>query len=199
MLLLDFLGIGVPTPPPSRPSTPDLTELEPCVDEIDEAVRTALSESGKNLSHSGSTVNAPKKHIPISNKLQEKSAPSETAQEAKFSQETEKVSVWGVEGKLSLKCKINVKSLSVTFNKYERPLAKGTVTGVSAEIKLAQGNMDVSGALGQGSVIDMTETGAYYRERCVCIVCVCVHVCVNCLLCVCLCASLPYFCGSSLS
>lgn len=74
-------------------------------------------------------------------------------------------SVWGMEGKLSLRCKLNVNSLTVTFNKQEHPLARGSVSGVSAEVRLAQGNMEISGALGQGSVVDMTETGAYYRER----------------------------------
>jgi len=166
VLLLDFLGIGVPTPLPSRPSTPDLIEPEPSADEIKEALRATLSEGERLLSHNGATVSDLKKPIPKRRKLQEKSAPSsKDVQEAKSSHEAEKISVWGVEGKLSLNCKINVKSLSVTFNKYEHPLAKGTVTGVSAGIKLAQGNMDISGALGQGSVIDMTETGAYYRER----------------------------------
>lgn len=74
-------------------------------------------------------------------------------------------SVWGVEGKMSLQLKLNVKSLTVTFNKPEHPLARGGVSGVTAEVKLVRGNMEISGSLGQGSVLDMTETGAYYRER----------------------------------
>lgn len=93
-------------------------------------------------------------------------------QEAQFSsapgigvESPQKSSVLGVEGKLSLRCKLNVNSLTVTFNKQEHPLARGSVGGVTAEVRLAQGNMEISGALGQGSVVDMTETGAYYRER----------------------------------
>ena len=74
-------------------------------------------------------------------------------------------SVWGVEGKLSVRVKLNVNSLTVTFNKLEHPLARGGVAGVTAEVKLRRGNIDISGSLGQGSVMDMTETGAYYRER----------------------------------
>ena len=74
-------------------------------------------------------------------------------------------SVWGVEGKLSAKVKLNLSSLTVTFNKPEHPLARGSVSVVTAEVKLTKGNLELSGALGQGSVIDMTGTGTYYRER----------------------------------
>lgn len=76
------------------------------------------------------------------------------------------VSVWGMEGKISIRAKLNVNSLTVTFNKPEHPLARGGVSGVTAEVKLRHGNIEISGSLGQGSVMDMTETGAYYRERC---------------------------------
>lgn len=78
-----------------------------------------------------------------------------------------KATVWGVEGKISLDVAIRVKSLSVTFNKPEHPLAKGSVSSLSAQAVVKKGNVEISGSLGQASVVDLTQTGAYYRERCV--------------------------------
>ena len=74
-------------------------------------------------------------------------------------------SVWGVEGKLSVEVCLNVRSLTVTFNKPEHPLARGNVSSLSAQLELNKGNVKISGSLGQASVIDLTETGAFYRER----------------------------------
>ena len=78
---------------------------------------------------------------------------------------TSSSSVWGVEGKMSMELALNVRSLTVTFNKPEHPLARGNVSSLSAQLQLSKGNMKVSGSLGQASVIDLTETGAFYRER----------------------------------
>lgn len=74
-------------------------------------------------------------------------------------------SVWGVDGKMSMGVKLNVKSLTVTFNKPDHPLARGNVSLVSAQVKMRRGNVEIVGRLGQASVSDLTETGAYYRER----------------------------------
>ena len=74
-------------------------------------------------------------------------------------------SVWGVEGKPSMSVILNVRSLTVTFNKPEHPLAQGMVSTLTANIDMNRGNIGLSGSLGQASVVDLTETGAYYRER----------------------------------
>ena len=76
-----------------------------------------------------------------------------------------KSTVWGTEGKMSWDVGLNVKSLTVTFNKPEHPLARGNVSSLKARVELSEGNTQVSGSLGQASVVDLTETGAYYRER----------------------------------
>ena len=74
-------------------------------------------------------------------------------------------SVWGVEGKASVDISLKVKSLTVTFNKPEHPLARGVVSELVAKVESRRGNLQLSGVLGQASVVDLTETGAYYRER----------------------------------
>ena len=90
----------------------------------------------------------------------------------------EGVTVWGVESKGSIDISLKVGSLTVTFNKPEHPLAQGVVSDLVAKVESRRGNLQLSGRLGQASVVDLTETGAYYRERCVCVcVCVCVHSC----------------------
>ena len=73
--------------------------------------------------------------------------------------------MWGVEGKMSVEVMLNVKSLTVTFNKPDHPLARGSVTSLSTQLQLNKGNVAISGYLGQASVTDLTETGAFYRER----------------------------------
>jgi len=74
-------------------------------------------------------------------------------------------SVWGCEDKPSFQVDLCIQSLSVTFNKPEHPFAKGTVSGVKASVKYQKGNINASGKLSQASVTDLTDTGAYYRER----------------------------------
>ena len=73
--------------------------------------------------------------------------------------------VWGVEGKASVDLSLKVRSLTVTFNKPEHPLAQGVVSELVAKVETRRGNLQLSGKLGQASVVDLTETGAYYRER----------------------------------
>ena len=74
-------------------------------------------------------------------------------------------SVWGVEGKMSMELTLNIRSLTVTFNKPEHPLARGNVSSLTAQLELSKGNMKICGSLGQASVTDLTEHGAFYRER----------------------------------
>ena len=66
---------------------------------------------------------------------------------------------------MSMEVTLNVKSLTVTFNKPEHPLARGNVTSLSTQLHLNKGNVTITGSLGQASVTDLTETGAFYRER----------------------------------
>ena len=73
--------------------------------------------------------------------------------------------VWGAEDKMSLDISLNVRSLTVTFNKPEHPLTQGVVSSLAARVETSRGNLKLSGSLGQASVVDLTETGAYYRER----------------------------------
>ena len=73
--------------------------------------------------------------------------------------------MWGVEGKGSVDLSLKVRSLTVTFNKPEHPLAQGVVSELVAKVETRRGNLQLSGKLGQASVVDLTETGDYYRER----------------------------------
>ena len=95
----------------------------------------------------------------------EKQARTQTERGGDVGQSTSSSSVWGVEGKMSMEVCLNVRSLTVTFNKPEHPLARGTVSSLLAKLELSKGNVKISGSLGQASVIDLTETGVFYRER----------------------------------
>lgn len=210
VLLLDYLGIGIPTPPPSHPDTPDGERAFPAQDRepgngpasrdqgigrvssehstsrvaglVDESLlsdaRDLLSldaEVGNSMYTSAyqSIPSGGREKTPETGGAFELGGFSDLSNiQEEYSHVTTPLSggrvggsVWGVEGKLSLQVKLNVNSLTVTFNKLEHPLARGGVAGVSAEVKLRRGNIEISGSLGQGSVMDMTETGAYYRER----------------------------------
>jgi hypothetical protein len=198
VLLLDYLGIGIPTPPPSRPESPELeaTTQPPQVPEGESVGQTVdpLGDRGRG-GVDGSVVSDAKNMLNLGGSLYMstyQTLPEEGGGNDDTESSTETgtvtdisgvntsastpgsggrisrdhgVSVWGVDGKISARVKLNVNSLTVTFNKPEHPLARGGVSGVTAEVKLRRGNMEISGSLGQGSVIDMTETGAYYRER----------------------------------
>lgn len=212
VLLLDYLGIGIPTPPPSRPETPEPEVDEPAQVRWSDAItlggqniadthtfsssdqaKRAMGERGMDdslLSDSkdmGSLYLSTYQTLPeeghgqdegrgqddkagtgivtdLSGLQEAYSMVSTPASGGRVSRD-QGVSVWGMEGKVSVWVKLNVNSLTVTFNKPEHPLARGGVSGVTAEVKLRRGNMEISGSLGQGSVVDMTETGAYYRER----------------------------------
>ena len=225
VLLLDYLGIGIPTPPPSPTSS--LLVLEEEEEETQQqqqqqqqqtqqqhyhqqqhellmttdqpadgvqgtsSVPASLPISGLEQSVSGDmrhTVSHPNTtdpHLPHSTALSATSPEGSLYTSAwsnplhspcdntssrlpSLSGETpdEKPgSVWGVEGKLSFDISLNVHSLTVTFNKPEHPLAQGVVSSLAARVEGRRGNVQLSGSLGQASVVDLTETGAYYRER----------------------------------
>ena len=242
VLLFDYLGIGVPTPPPSRSDTPTCPEAQP-----EEPVQVSAAPKGSGAQHhqsrsavtqpqapgregvntglSGATQPRPPRREGVNTGLsmvdaslledamdfcslgsdenslyvsafqQPSTAPgdhhgnkggetlgmlfedSAIFESLQFDQKEEegegegekgvRATVWGAEGKLSLNIAVQVKSLSVTFNKPEHALAKGSVRSLSALLALNDGNTDISGSLGQASVLDLTQTGAYYRERCV--------------------------------
>ena len=135
VLLFDYLGIGVPTPP-SSPS-----EATPTSTSLDELEQYSLTTDG-------SVYIKPVKSVPETSLLRDKSS-----------------TVWGSDGKLSAEVSLRVQSLSLTLNKQEHPLSRGTATELSADINISHGNVRVKGSLGTATLIDLTETGSYYRER----------------------------------
>lgn len=204
VLLFDYLGVGIPTPPPSEPASPTGSEksgegVEPCTtwstiapgscgvdatatpiatpppdprrdedssfplhmsvkidqslqqDAFDffELVKDAAIDGEEDVGVGESVANDP---TPL----------DDGEEESTLKPHGE---VWGVEGKMNAKVVLCVKFLSVTFNKPEHPLARGSVSLLNASVRMERGNMEVEGSLGQASLLDLTETGAYYRER----------------------------------
>ena len=155
VLLFDFLEIGVPTPPSSPLATSPVSfdfSPPPLSKENDSLERYSLKTDGSI-------------YIAPQDKLAQ-----ETSQTSSFTTESSperdiRSTVWGVEGKISAHIKLKVQSLSVTFNKPEHPLARGIASVLQAEVTLFQGNARLKGSLGQASLLDLTDTGAYYRER----------------------------------
>ena len=238
VLLLDYLGIGIPTPPPSPSS---LLEMEEEVDETQQQQqqrsqvqqsKQQTNQSPQQHHHEASTTgsdlmvsrSAPGSLLlsqlnrslnqdaldfgslpgPPGNLAPTQSEPLRRSRPTSFTSVTpegntyssswvnplvspcdstswtlpqtlnkvhdpltgsEGDSVWGTEGKMSVNLSLNVHSLTVTFNKPEHPLATGVVSTLAAEVEVSRGNFKLSGSLGQASVVDLTETGAYYRER----------------------------------
>ena len=196
VLLFDYLGVGIPTPPPSEPATPTGGEREGGGESF------SWPSSGEKINVPAAPFQDPKKDddsalplllgVRIDQSLQqdafdyleldtaashvedEGAAATPMCPPASFDggesgsgESTLKARsvVWGVEGKMSAKVVLCVKFLSVTFNKPEHPLARGSVSLLNATVGLSRGNMEVEGSLGQASLLDLTETGAYYRER----------------------------------
>ena len=218
VLLFDYLGIGIPTPPPSRPDTPtnDDFEFEPPLEasyrfaspppkaegfqsqysdaprtETTENVEASMYYAMRNVSNIDKSLQEDALDF-CSLGSDESNARWQTAQSQEsisegpgalseqISQDEDslisagirvqspgelKSSVWGVEGKMSWDITLNVRSLTVTFNKLEHPLAQGTVSSLTCHVNREMANLSISGSLGQASVVDLTETGAYYRER----------------------------------
>lgn len=212
VLLFDYLGIGIPTPPPSRPDTPTSEESFhpqskgtsvnfqslPEEDLPPTAFETGLKGAASSISSMDKSLledaidfcslgpnedslymsawrNPPEQSIRSHfsepdvgifsdhSTLQGSSMGSIRSEDQ--GEAEGKSTVWGTEGKMSWDVGLNVKSLTVTFNKPEHPLARGNVSSLKARLELSKGNTRISGSLGQASVLDLTETGAYYRER----------------------------------
>ena len=200
VVLFDYLGIGIPTPPPSRSATPEPPPITvpselvmtgsthiPSVDRslLEDAMEFTSLGSDPSISLYRSAWQDLPSH-------DETSVPNQPSPENSLSPplidplegDEDGKSVWGVDGKMCVGVELSVKSLTVTFNKLEHPLARGNVSHVTAQLKLNRGNTEIKGMLGEASVVDLTETGTYYKERCVlCVLCVCVYVCA----CVCMC------------
>ncbi len=149
VLFFDYLGIGVPTPPSSptddHPSffQPDDGETTPTTNEVPDLGMYSLKPDG-SLRIITPQVSPVKEDVPI---------------------KPCKSTVWGAEGKLSVGLKLCVPSLTVTLNKPEHPLARGVASGLEVEATLEQSNILVKGSLGQASLVDLTDTGAYYRDK----------------------------------
>lgn len=204
VVLLDFFGIGIPTPPSSRSPSPTPAETpsgkqQPMdtsssvfgrdqysllsnakrpfnnISNVPDSIvidrmlsyhdfdSTPPGEVNMPLDSPSNTIDgslSSSRFFPSSRQtvsdmtVNTKSTSSETV-----------TSVWGIEDKPSFHVHLSVQSLSVTFNKPEHPLAKGIVSSVRSSVKYLKGNITISGTLGQASVTDLTDTGAYYRER----------------------------------
>ncbi len=228
VVLFDYLGIGIPTPPPSRPGTPTdddddghervAASLQAASDALrfqvdgeehqlwavpstpgvnfvragrsSEEIRTSLSPGGlidKSFQEDardfcslgsddgtryGSKTTGGKafEQPPCKGGSLEETAAKESGDSVRTAEEggedsSVKASVWGVEGKIGLDVKLHVRALTVTFNKPEHPLARGSVSALQARVGVSKGNVRLTGSLGQASVVDLTETGCYYRER----------------------------------
>ena len=201
MVLLDFFGIGIPTPPSSRSPSPPPPPAETTNEKPLDMSSNVFGREQHSLSFSikkpfSSAVNLPdsslidqmlsyhdfdmmapnEANIPEGNSVSETSmngsrlfqsshqAYSEATLNAR-SVSSDSSTVWGIEDKPSFQIRLSVHSLSVTFNKPEHPFAKGIVSSVKSSVKYQKGNIAISGTLGQASVTDLTDTGAYYRER----------------------------------
>ena len=152
VLFFDYLGIGVPTPPVSpTEDTPTFFTETNSDEEIDSNLYSLKPDGSiyiKEEDRSPSLTEAP---VIIG------ASPD--------AEEHRKSTVWGVEGKISASVNLKVQSLTVTLNKPEHPLARGVANELRAEATLDSSNITVSGSLGQASLVDLTDTGAYYRER----------------------------------
>jgi len=193
-VLLDFFGIGIPTPPSSRSPSPAPAEtanekqqpldMSSNVFGREQPKRSFNSVSNlpdssmidQMLSYHNFDLMAPSDMspgIPASNTVEDLiNNPSGLFQNSlndmvgvTKSASSDMSSVWGIEDKPSFQVHLSIHSLSVTFNKPEHPFAKGIVSGVKSSVKYLKGNINISGTLGQASMTDLTDTGAYYRER----------------------------------
>lgn len=199
MVLLDFFGIGIPTPPSSRSPSPPPAETPSEKQHLLDMSSNVFGREQRSLSFNlkrpfNSVTNLPDSSVidqmlsfhdydtvtectippesPVLEGSLNKSGLFKSSYQT-FSEVTTKTksgssdasSVWGIEDKPSFQVHLSVHSLSVTFNKPEHPFAKGIISDVKSSVRYQKGNINISGSLGQGSVTDLTDTGAYYRER----------------------------------
>ena len=189
VMLLDFLGIGTPTPPPSRPASPSAEELgrrpgssvtSPVIFPDQQHTSTPLQSSMmiKELMERDAEVFyslAPKQSTEAKLPRPSTLAPSDTREKMGEIPENESSphhdgeggvrSVWGDETKIKMKLHVHFQSLDVTFNKPEHPLVKGTVSGLEVSLNVEKGNVAAEGGLALISVVDLTDKGHYYRDR----------------------------------
>ena len=153
VLFFDYLGIGVPTPPSSpMPTSPTffLSDQSEVTDDNLEfySLRT---DGSVYIKKKDNTETGVRSSVPMA------TSPGKD--------KPLRSTVWGVEGKISAHVNLQVQAVSVTFNKPEHPLARGVASELNAEANLNNGNVRLKGSLGQATLIDLTETGSYYRER----------------------------------
>ena len=146
VVLFDYLGIGVPTPPSSP-----LDNTASFFQTVDDNCLNDIDPSLYSLKPDGSVLIKDRR--------------SQTSPKKDSTQEPCKSTVWGVEGKMSANIKLRVRSLTVTLNKSEHLLARGVASGLEVDATLEQSNVLAKGSLGQASLVDFTDTGAYYREK----------------------------------
>jgi vacuolar protein sorting-associated protein 13D len=151
VLVFDYLGIGVPTPPTSPPEPVDIAFDDTPVFPSDGLELFSLKPDGSIYINQGGV-----------DRSRSGSVATETSPERS---DIQKGTVWGVEGKISAHVELKVPSLTVTCNKLDHPLARGTANQLTAELTMSQGNLKCCGSFGKATLIDLTETGSYYRER----------------------------------
>lgn len=157
VLLFDYLGIGVPTPPPSPASKDTPTfNLEPPQSPDDSLDKLSLRSDG-------SVFIKEKTRVSFASDAATPTVGSPT-KEGNLPSKGDSV-VWGAEDKVNAHVTVEVQSLTVTFNKLEHPLARGVASGLKVDVTLTHGNIRVLGSLGQASLVDLTDTGTFYRER----------------------------------
>lgn len=190
VLLLDFLGIGTPTPPPSRPASPSPEDLgrrtsssvtssnilvekkPPSSTPLQSSMIREMIEQDAEVFYSV----APKQTDATAASLRPSTlAASDTRGKRGESPEdqhypndkgmTSSRSVWGDESKIKMRAVVHIRSLDVTFNKTEYPLVKGTVSGLEVSVNVEKGNVAAEGGLALISVVDLTDRAHYYRDR----------------------------------
>ena len=189
VLLLDFLGIGTPTPPPSRPASPSpedpgsratssATSSNFFVEQKLPSTPLQSSMMIKELMDQDAEVFyslAPKQTTAAASLRPSTLAPSDTRGNMRKIPEDEPSpnhkgesasrNVWGDESKIKMKVLVHFRSLDVTFNKTEYPLVKGTVSGLEVSVNVEKGNVAAEGGLALISVVDLTDGAHYYRDR----------------------------------
>ena len=189
VLLLDFLGIGTPTPPPSRPASPSPEDL---------GRRSSSSVTPSNIFVEQKPPSSTPLQSSMIREMMEQDAevfysltPNQTAPAASLRPSTlaasdsrgkrgeipkdqpspndkgmtSSRSVWGDESKIRMRVLVHIRSLDVTFNKTEYPLVKGTVSGLEVSVNVEKGNIAAEGGLALISVVDLTDRAHYYRDR----------------------------------
>ncbi|XP_052809460.1 intermembrane lipid transfer protein VPS13D-like [Mya arenaria] len=70
-----------------------------------------------------------------------------------------------VQAVVNSEIKVEMERLSIILNKEEYRFAEASVSKLNANVVMRDGNMDVKGQLGKVSLLDLSPSGALYRER----------------------------------